>query len=104
MAKTFFDHNADFGITQWFSQSTDGKEFTIQTTQEVSPYLEAAKKSYNTFDERTPWKGDMHKVAKIPIDLFFKLKKQGVTDDPAKFKRWLNDSENRYFRTRPGRV
>jgi hypothetical protein len=32
------------------------------------------------------------------------LKQQGIIDDPKALRRWLNDPDNRYFRTRPGRV
>jgi hypothetical protein len=46
----------------------------------------------------------MHKVASIPMTLFYDLKKQGIIDDPARLKAWLNNPDNRFFRTRPGRV
>jgi hypothetical protein len=36
--------------------------------------------------------------------LFYKLKNQGIIDDPAAMKRWLNNPDNKLFRTRPGRV
>jgi len=43
-------------------------------------------------------------VASIPLNLYYDLKRQGIVDDPARFKKWLNDSDNRFFRTRGGRV
>jgi hypothetical protein len=36
--------------------------------------------------------------------LFYKLKQQGIIDDPKKMKAWLNDRDNQLFRTRAGRV
>jgi hypothetical protein len=35
---------------------------------------------------------------------YMDLKKKGILDDQVALKRWLNDPENRYFRTRPGQV
>jgi hypothetical protein len=46
----------------------------------------------------------MHKVASIPMNVYFDLKEKGILDDPAALKRWLNDSDNRFFRTKAGRV
>jgi hypothetical protein len=48
--------------------------------------------------------GEWSKVASIPLSVFYDLKQKGIVDDPAAMKKWLNDSENKFFRTRPGRV
>jgi hypothetical protein len=32
------------------------------------------------------------------------MKAEGKIDDEAYMKKWLNDSENRFFRVRPGKV
>lgn len=104
MQKRILSHDPEFGITQWFIPSSDGKEFTIQTTQNVNGIIEQNKKAYTKFDERSNWKGSWHKVASVPLDMFFRLKKQGVFQDEAKTKRFLNDPDNRFLRTRPGRV
>jgi hypothetical protein len=104
MQKKILSHDPEMGITQWFIPESDGKSFVIQTSQNVSGIIEENKQAYTKFDERSNWKGTWHKVASIPLDLFFRLKKQGVVEDDAKFKRWLNSSEQRFLRTRPGRV
>lgn len=104
MQKRLLDHNPDSGITQWFIPSTDGSTFTIHTSQEVEGIIEDNKQWYNALDEKARWDGDMHRVARIPIQLFYELKKKGIADDNAKFKAWLNGPEQRYFRVRPGRV
>ena len=104
MGKLLFDHNEDSGITQWFIPSSDGKQFTIQTTQKIDDTLEANKARYKEFDKKAGWKGDMHHVARIPIQLYYQLKKQGITESDHKMKLWLNSPDNVYFRTRPGRV
>lgn len=48
--------------------------------------------------------GEWAKVASLPMTLFMKLKAEGVLDDPKALKRWLNDPDNRYFRTHEGRL
>ena len=54
--------------------------------------------------KRTFHWGDMTRVASIPLSLYFDLKKKGIADDPVAMKRWLNDPDQRFFRTRPGRL
>lgn len=89
--KFHYDHNTDV--------------FHIETIQHGSEALELAKASFNGFDERAPWKGDgFHHVAHIPPVVVEMLRKQRILDDPKRLKKWLNDRDNRMFRTRPGRV
>jgi hypothetical protein len=75
---------------------------TIVEEQKVDGIVELNKEQYKEAGGR--WEETFNKVASIPIVLYFKLKKEGIIDDPARLKRWLNDSDNRVFRTRPGRV
>lgn len=77
---------------------------TIETIQDITDIAEDNKRAYNAYDERSSWRGDMHKVASIPLGVYYDLKAKGILDDPVAMKRWLNDPENRVFRTRPGKV
>jgi hypothetical protein len=90
-------------IRKTWHEDADGR-VDLQTEHDVTDIVEDAKGHHNLFDERTPWKGDMHRVASIPMPLFMELQRQGIVDDPKAFKRWLNERDNRVFRTRPGRV
>lgn len=36
--------------------------------------------------------------------VYYDLKAKGILDDPVAIKKWLNDPENKYFRTREGNV
>jgi hypothetical protein len=36
--------------------------------------------------------------------LYYQMKAEGKLEDQAYMKRWLNDPDNRAFRTRPGEV
>ena len=87
--------------TLWH-EDQDG--LTIVPQQNVEPILEANKRLHNSVDERARWKGSWHRVASIPMPLYMELERRGITKDPKAFARWLNDRDNRFFRTRPGRV
>jgi hypothetical protein len=101
--KRLVSENAAIGQKQYWHDHDDGS-VTIQTVQDVEDVAESNKQSFNQVDERANWNGDMHKVASIPMAIFYDLKRKGILDDPAAMKKWLNDSDNRVFRTRPGTV
>ena len=99
--KRILSKNADAGTTTYFHADADGHH--IQTVQDVTNVIEAAKQSYNSTDERARW-GEWTRVASIPISLYFDLKAKGIADDPKAMRRWLMDRDNQGFRTRPGNL
>ena len=100
---TLVSENKAIGQKQYMHEHDDGS-LTIQTVQEVEDVTETNKTQFNQFDERASWKGEVHKVASIPMSIFYDLKRKGILDDPAAMKKWLNDPDNRVFRTRPGQA
>jgi len=78
-------------------------QIVIATSQDVTSIVEANKRSANAIDKHHKH-GEWSKVASIPLSTYYQLKEQGIVDDPVRFKRWLNDSDNKYFRTRGGTV
>lgn len=95
------------GLRRIFHYDDDTGDFTIQTEHDVEGLIEQNKAEASNVGDG--WKGDMHKVASIPLSVYFALKAQGIIDprnDPEykKLRAWLNDSDNRFFRTRGGRV
>jgi len=81
----------------------------IETRQDVGGILEANKREYNSHDERARWSDHMfgNKVASIPLTVIDDLNKKGIMRgfhvlDQKAFTKWLNEPDNRYFRTRPG--
>lgn len=86
-----------------FHEVEEGK-FTIETVQDVEPTAVSNRLKRNYFDERAGWKGDMHHVASIPNVVLWDLQRKGILDDEKALARWLNDPDNRWCRTRPGRV
>lgn len=81
-------------------------ELIQETTADVTELIETNKYEFNTQDKRTAFikRNGLVKAASIPIDLWFKIKKEGIVDDPVRYRRWLNDPDNRFFRTVPGKV
>jgi len=83
----------------------------IETRQDISGILEQNKKEYNSFDEKARWSDDMfgNKVASIPLTVIDDLNAKGIMRgfavlDEKRFKAWLNERDNRVFRTRTGVV
>ncbi len=81
----------------------------IQTSQDVSGLIESNKQEFNSYDERARWSDELYgnKVASIPFTAIDELNQKGIMRgfhvvDDAKFAMWLNDPENRVWRTRPG--
>jgi len=102
--KRLIDRDLETGIeTNFHWDDAEGK-FTISSKQDVSGIVDANKSVFAGVDERASWKGEWHHVASIPLTVYYDLKKQGILDDQAALKRWLNDRDNQYFRVRPGKV
>jgi hypothetical protein len=99
MTKRLFSHDPLTGITKYFHVTEKG-EYVIETVQETS-HDESNTRARNATDRRTKW-GDMSRVASIPLSVYYDLKRRGIADDPKAMKRWLNDADNRVFRTREG--
>lgn len=83
----------------------------IEDVQDCTAIIEKNKKEYNSYDERARWSDEpfQNKVASIPLTVIDNLNKQGILRgfhvlDQKRFKAWLNDSDNRFFRTRTGRI
>ena len=103
MEKKVFDTNKELGITRTWHYDDAKDEAIIQTQQDVTDVIEENKNEFAQIDERAKW-GELTKVASIPLSLYYELKAEGKLDDQAYMKRWLNDPDNRHFRTRPGEV
>ena len=101
MTEKIFNLDPLSGIKSvWHYDDTTDTAF-IEKRQDVTAIVEANKAEMNQDHGRY---GEWNKVASIPLSVFYDLKQKGIVDDPAAMKKWLNDSENKFFRTRPGRV
>lgn len=104
MEKRLFDVIPEHGFVQWWYYDEDTDTATIETVQSHEAIVEANKGIFNATDEHAPYRDGMHRVARIPLVTLQDLMQKGITKDPKAFKKWLNDPDNRFFRTRPGRV
>ena len=96
--KRIFSHDSQNGITKYWHVKENG-EYVIETVQDVTAIADANKRQYND----TPSKyRDVNKVASIPLPIYYELKRKGIADDPKALAKWLNDADNRVFRTRAG--
>ena len=85
----------------------DGK-YVIETSQDISGIIESNKAQFNAIDEKAKW-GEWTKIASIPNVVIDDLNKHGIMRgfavlDEKRFRAFLNDPDNRFFRTRPGQV
>jgi hypothetical protein len=105
--RRFFDHDEFSGLTEWFIGTDEG--FIIETTQDVEPLIEANKRLWNNTEKHTKY-GEWTRIASTPFVILMELNKKGILRmdgsilDDKKYRDWLNDHENRHFRTRAGRV
>ena len=84
-------------------------EITITQEQDVSALIDANKQEYNNTEKK--WSDQLfgNKVASIPYTAIDYLNKQGIMKgfsvlDQKRLFAWLNDPENRFFRTKPGHL
>jgi len=100
MNKRLFDVDPLTGIKKYWHVKENG-EYAVETVQETGSAFDANRREYNQQSDGKNWR-DINKVASIPLAVYYDLKRKGIADDPAALKRWLNDSDNRVFRTRGG--
>ena len=93
------------GQRKWIS-TEDGIHYIVKTetlTQNVNDLIDANKEAYNA-SEGKRWGGGQ--VAwRMPLDQYFRhLAEAKKQDDQGYIKKFLNDPDNRAFRTFKGRL
>ena len=83
---------------EYYHEDGDGSEdkLLIKNTQDMTPFLEHNKYQAK---EMQKGKGNFRKVATIPNIVIEDLMKKGIWTDKKAMKKWLNDPNNRAFRT-----
>lgn len=97
MSKFLIDYDPMSGLFSEFAYDAIDNQYVLNSAQDVSGIIEA-----NKIDMNTPQKtldGLGRKVASIPLCVWQDLRNKGIAQDEVAFKRWLNDSDNRFFRT-----
>lgn len=100
-------HDPDTGITEYFHVLEDGREWAVESRQDVSGVL-AVNQELQKLDDGK-W-GDGRCVATIPFTVLEELQRIGMIDgmfnvkNNTDFAKWLNKAENKRYRTKLGRV
>jgi hypothetical protein len=99
------EHDATLGRSIWVRDNGDGT-MTGRVDYDVTKALDENTAFRNM---ATPgWSGDWHRVASIPLGVLYN-EQMGLIDaaregDQKYLSRFLNDSDNRAFRTKEGKV
>ena len=97
-----FDSDIKLGRYVWVRHNDDGS-MTFRTDYAVDPTVDANTAMRNAASPG--WKGDWHKIASVPLNVFHdQLAEASRQGDEKYLSKWLNDSDNRAWRTKEGRV
>ena len=94
--RTLIDHKS--GYTHEFV--TEDDKVIYHTQQDVQPTLEYVK---NLSDTLKPGK-DLRHVAEVPMVIYQRAMREGWAKDQKAWKKWLNNPDNKLFRTWKGKV
>lgn len=103
MASRLLDYDPVTGVESIWHYDPATEDTTIESRQVLDERLHINRDEFNAHSAFTK-RGDMWKVASIPLVVYEDLVKQGIAQDPERLRRWLNDPDNRFFRTTPGKV
>lgn len=96
--------DAATGRTVW--QMFDGEKTVFRVDTPVAATIEDNLIARNA--AASGWKGDYHRIASVPMQLLYDenlgLNKAIQQGDDRHLSRWLNDGDNRAWRTKDGRV
>ena len=98
--KEYIDKNPMTETNTIFHAS--GDDVAVETVQNVTDIIDISKEQYN--DSAGERYGLRAQVARIPTSVYWDLVRRGIANDKEAFAAWLNDSDNRVWRTRPGRI
>lgn len=99
---TLFDYDVKSGRQVWVLHNDDGST-TFRTDYPVQPTIDINTAQRNM--SQSGWKGDYHHVASVPANVFYdQLATASMEDDKKYLSKWLNDSDNRAWRTKDGTV
>lgn len=91
----------------------DDDRIVLEQRQNVDAIIESNKARYNAVEgtaRQKAWRGDMVMVASVPLVVMEDLIKRGIMTrsykipDEARFDAWLNNPDNRVWRTLAGKI
>ncbi|CCE94642.1 hypothetical protein ABIA24_003398 [Sinorhizobium fredii] len=99
---TLYDHDIMTGRSVW--HYFDGEKDVFRVDYPVDNLMSENQAIRNSAERA--WKGDWHRVASIPLNVAHDsgLVQAHSEGDDRFVKRWINDSDNRAWRTKEGRL
>lgn len=85
----------------------DTGDQALELVQDVQPITEETRGRFNMVDERERWRDGFNHVASVPLSVIDKVRREtgvNLLTDREAMRQFLNNSDNRAFRTRPGRI
>lgn len=99
---SLFDYDVKTGRQVWVLHNDDGS-MTFRTDYPVQATIDTNTAQRNLSQDN--WAGDIHQIASIPLNVYYdQLAEATKQDDQAFISKWLNDSDNRAWRTKGGTV
>lgn len=103
-------YNPDTGVQTIFHSTGYDDEYHIEVVQDVEPIAEENLALRN--DNRSDWKGTMHRVASVPWSVYAILAQQpdpfvtaaGKILDHKRYAKWLNSPDALPWRVKRGKV
>lgn len=107
--RRLLDHDPLTGITTYHHFDYQTGMTTIETVQDMQPFIEQAKALQNDTEySKNGIKNEFWHAATIPINIQYQWLKEGIDvfnkDHWVKVKQKLNDPDWKYLRTSLGRV
>jgi hypothetical protein len=96
------------GVETWCHFDSDNG-FTFETVQNVDEILKKNKAEANEYRAGSLMgntQRHQQKVADIPVSVYYEVLARlgNPKDNPVEWRRWLNDYDNRFFRTGGGTI
>jgi hypothetical protein len=104
MSRRLFSHNAALGITTYAHVDHDSDKIVLQKVVDEEGLLENTQRSRNSYTSLDRMGDGFQHVAEVPMHIYSQWLADGRDKDEAFVRRWLNDPENRRYRTRLMRV
>jgi hypothetical protein len=107
MARRSLLDTSPFRYTEFIEEPDN--TISITTHQDVEPVIEQNKIEYNAFGDHLSLgkRGEWHKVASIPLTVYDKWKSEtngAIDKDPKLLAKYLNDPDNKFFKTSPTKL
>ena len=97
-----FEIDKATGTKKTFHYDEQDDTCVIATRQDVTGIIESAREEYKI---SRGFKGDgFHHAANIPNVILWDLWRRGILMDDDALLKWIDDPDNRAFKTHPGKV